>query len=424
VIEAVDPARCKAIADSPGVDLSAVLAHAVAARRRRVLGDVMLFGCFFLVAGAGAAAPAAGAAVGLAAWIAIIVLSLQGYRVVTRLRDGEPSQRTEDEYVAAVEAAERGNVTVYSGFSPFVGSGVPVGGWSFALDLTTTTQNGGPRKAAEFRLGDLYDAVEQELAELPHVSVERRLFVDGRDVRGDDRFLPDRGARPRTQAPPSLLATVGEAPETSVRHFSCVRVVAWDGDLVLTTFVRFTRLARTLYAEVTYTLLTPVKDKLRGLDAVAPDRRLVTIAKLIGKAWVIAAVRGILSWFLVPKYALERLTRGLVRRRARRRIARTTDYDYGAERSIREEAATTNYRRYFQLLDREMYGKVVERRLLEALVRFLDGHGVDTSELKQRENAILNQGVIISGGDVRFENTAIGQRAKQTVNLATKGATQ
>ena len=52
-----------------------------------------------------------------------------------------------------------------------------------------------------------------------------------------------------------VVARVCEDPETPVRHFMCVRVVQWDGDLVLSAFVRFTRVARTLYAEVTYTLL-------------------------------------------------------------------------------------------------------------------------------------------------------------------------
>jgi hypothetical protein len=29
---------------------------------------------------------------------------------------------------------EECNVVIYSGFSPFVGSGIDVGGWSFAVD--------------------------------------------------------------------------------------------------------------------------------------------------------------------------------------------------------------------------------------------------------------------------------------------------
>src|SRR5207253_697991 len=136
----------------------------------------------------------------------------------------------------------------YGGFSPFVGSGIPVGGWSFALDLATSAESGAQPGVADFPLDDLYQCVESDLAELPNVRVERRLFVDGRDVRDDPRFLPDRASRPRTEAPAEMATAIREEPETSVRYFSCVRVVEWDGDLVLTAFLRFTRLPRTLYA--------------------------------------------------------------------------------------------------------------------------------------------------------------------------------
>jgi hypothetical protein len=44
---------------------------------------------------------------------------------------------------------------------------------------------------------------------------------------------------------------------------------------------------------------------------------------------------------------------------------------------------------------------VVERQLLDSLVEFLDEHDVDTSEMRQRESTILNNGVMMTGGSFR-----------------------
>jgi hypothetical protein len=429
VLEVLDDSGCKAIASSPGVDLVPVLGHALATRRRRIVRDVVLLGVFAVTAFLAAASSALGA-LGFALAFAVTFLTAwQGYRAVRRLRReaydqrAEPSEITQHDQAFALTRAQHGNVSVYSGFSPFVGSGAPVGAWSFALDLTR--KSGPGRAVADFELGDLYAAIEAELGDLRGVEVERRLFVDGRDVRADGRFLRDPASRPHTRVSEDVIAEIREEPATTVRYLTCVRVVDWHGDLVVSAFVRLTRVARTLYVEVTYTLLPPVKESLRGTDALRRDRRLETIGKLLLRSFATALVRMPLSPLLVSGHLLERLQRRGQRKQLRREIERAASYDYGASEGIRELAAE-GYRRYFQVLDKEMYLKVVERRLLDGLVRFLDAQGVDTSELRKREEAILNQGVIISGGEVKFENTNIGQKAQLTVNRtvgAAKAAT-
>jgi hypothetical protein len=45
-----------------------------------------------------------------------------------------------------------------------------------------------------------------------------------------------------------------------------------------------------------------------------------------------------------------------------------------------------------------MYVKVIERQVLDSILHYLDERNVDTSDVKQRQTAILNQGVIVSGG--------------------------
>jgi hypothetical protein len=105
------------------------------------------------------------------------------------------------------------------------------------------------------------------------------------------------------------------------------------------------------------------------------------------------------------------VTRFLEARARRRAVRRNPGFNYGAERSLREHASDWRYRVYFQRLDEEMHLKTVEQRLLDTLIDFLDEHQIDTSALKERETTILNNGVMVSGGTLRADTLAVGDKA-------------
>jgi len=86
-------------------------------------------------------------------------------------------------------------------------------------------------------------------------------------------------------------------------------------------------------------------------------------------------------------------------------------FDYGAGRSIREMAATDNFRYFFQRSDYEMYRKQIERRLLESIIEFLDGKGIDISEFKARQDTIINNGILVTNGSFQADNVAVGKNS-------------
>jgi hypothetical protein len=70
---------------------------------------------------------------------------------------------------------------------------------------------------------------------------------------------------------------------------------------------------------------------------------------------------------------------------------------------------------YFQRLDQEMYFKVVEKQILEAINTFLEAHNIDTSDFQGRQKAILNNGIIVQGhGKIEVEALAVGKEAQAT----------
>ena len=83
-------------------------------------------------------------------------------------------------------------------------------------------------------------------------------------------------------------------------------------------------------------------------------------------------------------------------------------------------AASQEWRVYFQKLDKEMHHKILQQQMLDSLVDFLDEHGVDTSEIKERTVHILNNGVIVSGGSINAQGMAVGEGAQTKVANAVR----
>ena len=203
----------RAVAPSYGVDVVPVVRHCLTAERRRRLRDTALIGVV-LVGGAlllQAGASPAGVVLRLLllAWAVVFVESaVNRYEVLAArlLRNRfdpaapqAPLTRRQARLLRELQENERGNVTVYSGFSPFVGCGLDQGGWSFALNARK-----GRRELHEtlepipFEVEDLHDEVVSALRalDLPQLRIEDRLYVNGQDIRDDRRFLPDPFARP------------------------------------------------------------------------------------------------------------------------------------------------------------------------------------------------------------------------------------
>lgn len=320
-----------------------------------------------------------------------------------------------------LSGSQSGNVVVYSGFSPFVGAGRPIGGWSFAVNTAKGKEEMGRRlPPIPFRLGELYHEIFSSLGALriPGLIVEPRLHVDGAAIRNDTRFLPNPESRPYPRVDPSLVAAIAERPEDTVRHYVCVRVVSWQGELVVSLFTRFVQLDDKLFIEANYFLLPPIHDKYRAIDELPtlPAWRK-TGGLLAQAAWLIIPL-----WPTAPIRLLGAAARPLERSGRRQRALRTIregqNFDYGATTTLREIAASTSYRRFFEMLDKEMYVKITQRHLLETIIAFLDRKNIDTTDFNEQRNTILNNGVMVSGGSITAESLAVGERAQAGVAVA------
>ncbi|MFG2040485.1 hypothetical protein [Dactylosporangium sp. NPDC048998] len=426
----------RAVASSPGVDLVTVLKYALAARRRHFARDLAIVLAVLVSALLSAAAPPIILLSLPLAWAAVFIEQLAAHGVVARrLRRAafdpaaapEPTGGAMRRRLTDIGQRDRGNASVFSDYAPFVGYGTVTDSWSFALNVARAAPTA---SLTPFTTSEVYAAVARDLAalDLPGVGVEQRVFVSGvelldaPDPRITQELLPVELAAPLPDASDGLIRHLMEHPEGRARCYLSVRVTGWSGELVLTTFVRFAlyKSARTLYVEASHCLLTPVKPRYRAVDSMRESPTIGQIARTASLSGLLTLPYIAKSFAVLAAAATDPLRRWQKRRNDRRNIAQERTHNYGPLVSPRELASDRRYFAYFQQQDKEMYSKVVERRVMESLRDFLDAHGIDTSELSERQTAILNNGVIVTGNaSVNSGSIAAGAGAvARTVNTA------
>ncbi|WP_042425879.1 hypothetical protein [Streptacidiphilus anmyonensis] len=334
-----------------------------------------------------------------------------------------------------------GNITVYSGYSPFVGTGVERQTWSLTMHLAPARGLTGtvpPQRepwSVPIDADDLVEGLAARLAALgaaapgaadgiANLEVTEKLFVNGaelrqRGVRGSGltaAVLPDEKRPPVTEVPEQLVHAHRGRDHGPVRHCLRVEVAAWGSDLVLSLFVQVVLSGGLLSLSTTTLLLPPVRAAYRVADSVL--ERGARGASSGGASGalpsggddtepVIAAqsLKAGLKDLGAAPAAVYRELREPGRRARRnadllRAIAEDRTFDYGARLSLRELAADAVYRNYFQRADVTRISQQLDMRLVDYLAQILEANGLDTTELDDSRAQLLNAGVIITGGSM------------------------
>jgi len=95
-------------------------------------------------------------------------------------------------------------------------------------------------------------------------------------------------------------------------------------------------------------------------------------------------------------------------------------YNYGWEFSLREKWSMTSYERYFQMVDKDFLQKMFTGCFFSSLQKYLSDHNIETDQFKQTTTKIINEGVLITGGEIKAENMAVGKRPRVNLNIANK----
>jgi hypothetical protein len=433
----VDPHR--AVVPSLGIDMAVVLAHCFAARRRQNIRDGLI--AAILIAGLPVIfdyrrlpglriivilIALAGLVAFTERWISRYLITGQLTRERFDRGDWPWITAAEHAQVADALAAEQGDISVYGTYSPFVGSGVSRGGWSFAINLARGKEPPGGQVRLEplsFEVEEFYQEIERDMAAigLADLTIENRLLVDGQHIRDDTRFLPDREGRPVAGISADRLAQLTREPELYNRPYQCIRLQTWEGDLVLSVFVNFTKRGTALLAEVQHFLLAPLQPEYRQADRLASwpfGKQLRTELGSVPTAITRTVIR---APFRISRLMLRTGLGWRAERATLRQIRTDPEYNFGAMTSVRELAQARHYRRYFQQVDRDLSTKFIDRQVLDTIVDFLDSHNIDTSQFQEQRSMILNNGLLVSGGEFKAGSVAVGDQARAGMTQFAQG---
>jgi CHAT domain len=427
VLHTVVQPHLRAVCPAYGVDLVAVARHAVQAQRRWnihgyaliVIRLILLLAVVVavLTSRLNVAAGVFGAAL-VAAWFILFWAfradRLSALRAVT---DSTPPMEQANPIPADAEERlsklARANVITYAEGEgdPFIGSGRRLHWYQLTpIDITRP----GRDPAGNQKTVQAFDAVMLNHHLATHVQtlgfdglhVRNRLYVRGDQASKVTGLLPDQLAAPEPVVGSKWVKSGVRYPTKWARTYICMERVMSGGDLVVSMYVRAWVDHNLLSLERIIYFLPPLQRRYRPTrEFVAGNTISVTIDALGAAARKFMPVLAG-RWVRRLHTSTFGGSRQKSEARARREIKAGMIHDYGARTSLREAVAAYGTTENFEEADILDSAKRLDRRLMDCIEKFLDHHGVDTSDFRDQVELINTS--ISKIGTVQAVNVVVG----------------
>ncbi len=337
-----------------------------------------------------------------------------------------------EERIARVAAAQRGNMTIYGGDNPFIGTGPRLlnEDWSIAIELDRAPGPGRSSSRPAHRSGSY---VPIDPVELHHVIRARLLKVkdeglppneritalsmhdhvvgDG-NCRWDSPVIDQARTTPYSQASPEAIDALIRHPAAGLRYYLRVCVSdegqpVWarrrevigstDQEIAVSAFVYVAVEGRMLYLQFVPTVLPPIYQAYHLVDRLPR----VSSSEFMVKVVLHTARTSFRDLVRAPLGVIGAAARAISERRSyRSEIKSASDYvfaDMGARISVRESGGSAAGRTFIQVLDTVKYTRIVQRLVLGTVLDFLTEKGVDTSAYQESASAIITNSYTIHG---------------------------
>jgi hypothetical protein len=314
--------------------------------------------------------------------------------------------------------------TVYGDFQPFVGSGLAVDEWSLQTELRPASVDSEPGELTVTALHEQISAWIQALAvgaeypgdALHSLKVRDRVLRSGLRVEPHEAWFgalsPDTAADGARALRRAWVRELDRASHPRLRHYVESRAELWNGQLVVSTFLRASVQGHQLYLEGLEYVLPPVAARYRAVDHVLPPDGM----DLLRALWtsVTHLGRDLGDNLAQVATTAASVVRGWLRRRWRERMLEAgRTVQQGPRASVRELGAEDDFEVLFQFLDAERVWSAVRERALTAAVALLKQQGYDTAEFEAGARTInINNGIQNYGSNVSgAQATGRGARA-------------
>jgi len=316
---------------------------------------------------------------------------------------------------------------VSGGYSPFLGAGSDLDSWSFTVNLSDSAEKTKP--TIKFSPEEIHDRIKARLLDIgmDDMSVSEQLFVNGRDINLISGLQPKgRFAKPEITITDELLKDKMYKSDKLQRHYTVVKIPLWDRQIIISMFFRLVIVKDILFVESRFFLLKPLKEKYLNIENLPEKKRF---RENVSNA-LLAAIKAPFTWlwsiiqFL--GFVQNSITGGSNKvKQWRKEVEDTRLYNYGWDVSLREKWSSTGFERYFQQVDQDLNLKLLTNEFLTAMLDFLEEKNVSTEQFRATSTKIINEGVMISGGEVKAGSLAVGKGSKivdKAMNTVKRGA--
>jgi hypothetical protein len=355
--------------------------------------------------------------------------------------------------IATVEAAQWGNITLYGGENPFIGTGKFTDkNWSIAIELDRAgpdrldvTGRKKVRGYAPIDPVELHKVIRERLLKLndpglpPHerisgLTVDDALVGNG-VLRWTSPLLDLARQTPYSLASPEAIDALIRHPQAGLRYYQKVSVSdegppvisrgrkvidGADVGIAVSGYVYVAVEGRMFYLQFVRTALPPINWYYRQIDLLP---NMSSIKFLATVTW--QSLKTVWSAIVYSPAGLWNALR-LWWREARFEAGFSPSDgsvvgDFGARVSVRELGAEPTLVTHLQKLDVEKYTRVIERLLMDTVLDFLAEQGVDTSAFASSASAIIN-GDVYNTGPVSGHNVQVGGRGNTMKAAPASGA--
>jgi hypothetical protein len=313
------------------------------------------------------------------------------------------------------------NVITFGGFRPFLGAGKPINSSDIAVSIrrqpvaSSDTADG----TIDIPVANFYDAVDEAVKKLklPNLEILSQLHVKGFELDQDDIILQSQLSQPVSMLPEDEIWFLGQGKlESDSRAYRVYRYIDTKRDSVLSYFVRFNNIGGITFVEAVAYGLTSFDRRYYSLSSTLRDSKF---SRWI-KTFLLFALLSQFRFYLIP--GLWQLAIYLINLFEwwrydfqQRRAARLhEEYNYGLARTFRESIAAPFDSSYYGNQDLVMYWRAIQQSLFKGITTVLKENNLDTSQFENSVQAIINHGVMVTGGHLNASQLTVGQGVRAT----------
>lgn len=301
------------------------------------------------------------------------------------------------------------NICIFSDIKPFIGAGVIYKNSSFVLAIDKVkTSMMNDSSIIDSSEDDIYDFIQNSLFK-NYQNINQKLYINGSLLNNDTNLL---SAIDTGKLDKEIWKEYSKQNNNAIRRYICITNISESEEVQTNFFIRFSKQQNnTLFVEITATILAPVSNTYRMIEKLPEKISLIRFISIFQTSILSSIINVFKSFFYGLGFIFSIREKIFGENIINTQIKENPLFNYGEKSTLREDISNTSFETFYNFMDEQQLSKQIEKSFFTNFIKFLDSKNIDTFELTQQETTIINHGLIMSGGEFKAENMAVGKKS-------------